>query len=799
MTEVDDYYKGKPGDWRGAEGQDRSYKHWKRWEWYMSGRLGESGEFVDISSQLRKAERQVEKMEDFSTRGINSFWSSEGPASTDAVGIGRADRIAFHPNNENIFYVGTPAGGLWKTTDKGASWTPLTDNLPSIGISGICVSPDNPNEIFVLTGDADSDYLDGFVSDFNYERTTEGVMRSQNGGVTWHPMGELSQFNYIAFKMVQQPTDPDVLLVATTTGIYRTENAGLTWTQTRAGVFYDVEFMPGTQYAVAAGKTEVVYSLSGGLAWGVSSLNVALNNPKRVEIAVTPHHPTAVYLLAGGVSADSTYHGTYKSTNSGLSFTQLNTAPNILGAQSNGGGSRNQSDYDLAMAVSPTNHNIVVTGAIQLWRSTNGGNDFSYAQTQTHSDIHDLAYNPIDGSLYACTDAGVYRSLDNGNTWEPLWTGFVTGQMFHMRGTPLNNNDFLAGFQDNGIKARVAGSYWEDIRGADGFDVSFFPTTADKFYATLDMQLWRMDGTFQNVTPDPDSNGNKQWFGTVTTHVSNPNIVYAGYSNVFRSDDQGATWEDLGGSGSWSLATCPSRQNRIYAAGDASYADSGDYTPEIYRSDSLGYNWVSLLDGATFASVRKITDIGVSPINSNHVYATIGGFNGSKKVFRSTSAGTVWVHWTSNLPNLPINSVAVAGDGNSVYIGTDLGVFYRHTSMTEWMPFRNGLPNVPVTDLYIQNNAGKIFAATFGRAMWSADLVSDCPGSLILSGTFTGYGLFQAENEIRTTQEIHYGIMSELHLTAGDVIVMRPGFVANRTSYFTASINACGSGGIPGD
>jgi photosystem II stability/assembly factor-like uncharacterized protein len=452
------------------------------------------------------------------------------------------------------------------------------------------------------------------------------------------------------------------------------------------------------------------------------------------------------------------------------------------------------------MAVSPTNHNTVVTGAIQLWRSTNGGNDFSYAQTQTHSDIHDLAYNPIDGILYACTDGGVYRSLNNGNTWEPLWIGFVTGQMFHMRGTPLNDNDFLAGFQDNGIKARVAGSYWEDVRGADGFDVAFSPTNANKFYATLDMQLWRMDGTFQNVTPDQDGFGNKEWFGTVTTHVSNPNIVYAGYSNVFRSDDKGATWEDLGGSGSWSLATCPSRANRIYAAGDGSYLESGDYTPQMYRSDSLGYNWQTLHNDVSFPSVKKITDIGVSPINSNHVYITIGGFSSANKVFRSTSAGDTWVNWTSNLPNIPINCVAVAGDGASVYIGTDLGVFYRQVGMTEWMPFRNGLPNVPVTDLYIQNNAGKIFAATFGRALWSADLVDDCPGSLILSGVFNGgYGHFQASNEIRSTQEIYHGITNELHLTAGNMVILRPGFVANRTSYFTASIDACGSGGIPGE
>ena len=450
MQVVDNYYQGKAEGWRGPDGNDRKYKHWKRWEWYMSSRLGKNGEFVDIPEYLLNADRKIEAMEDDSDlRSPNGFWTSEGPVSTNNIGIGRAERIAFHPNDPLTFYVGSPAGGLWKTADGGGTWIPLTDHLPSLGISGIVVSHDNPNEIFILTGDADSDNIaGGLVLNMGYVRKTKGVFRSLDGGATWHARGEVYGFNHLAFKMVQQPTDADVLLIATSQGIFRSDNAGLTWTQTRTGEFNDVEFLPGTQFAVAAGTSEICYSLSGGIAWGVSNLNVPLNDPDRVEIEVTPDHATGVYLLVGEVESDSSHYGTYWSTNSGLSFDRVTNMPNILGADVTGNGTHNQSAYDMAMAVSPTDYTNVVTGAVWIWRSTNGGQNYHTPQAQTHSDIHDLAYNPLDDILYACTDGGVYRSLDDGLTWQPLWIGFVTGQMYHMRGTPLNNNDFLAGSQE---------------------------------------------------------------------------------------------------------------------------------------------------------------------------------------------------------------------------------------------------------------------------------------------------------------------------------------------------------------
>ena len=115
------------------------------------------------------------------------------------------------------------------------------------------------------------------------------------------------------------------------------------------------------------------------------------------------------------------------------------------------------------------------------------------------------------------------------------------------------------------------------------------------------------------------------------------------------------------------------------------------------------------------------------------------------------------------------------------------------------MPFRNSLPNVPVTDLFINEGNGKVYASTFGRGMWSADYVTDCPGSLVVFGDIEGYTHYQASIQINTTNYVKPGLGNALHLKAGDLIIMKPGFVAKQTSLFTAKIGGCGSGGIPGE
>lgn len=805
MQVVETYYSGQDAKWRGPNGDDPRLIDWERWAWYQSGRLGSNGEFVDIRARLEEGMKVVEKMESryADQRSVNPFWSSVGPSSVDNNSMGRADRIAFHPTDPDIFYVGAPAGGLWRTTNGGSSWTALTDHIPSTGISGIVVSWQDPNDLYILTGDADSDYFGGLVDSYDYERKSIGVLRSVDNGQTWFASAQLDTNFYHAFKMVQDPTDSDVLLVATDLGIYRTDNRGNTWTKVRSGVFFDVEFKPGTTIAYGAGKTEVVWSWTGGEFWDAATLDVPLSGVKRSELAVTPANPSRVYLLVGDVDADSTYDGTYRSVNSGLSYTLMGTTPNILGRSGTGNDDYDQCEYDHSFAVSSANSNTLISGAVNIWRSTNGGVNYSLASTGIHVDIHDLAYNPLDDKLYACTDGGVFVSENNGNSWTGLLDGFRTSQFYRIDGTLADNNFLIGGLQDNGIKIKNgAGTSWDHVQGADGYSVSFFPNDETQFYTTTNRSAWRVTnsgGTVDNITP-PNGGNDFPFFGNIEAHVSNIDYVFLAWHDVYVSDDQGENWTNTGATGRWTLATCPSNGNRIYGAGPSTFQINGETLALLYRTDNMGDDWTTLHVNPGFpdpTDITKITDIAVDPTNSNKVFVTIGGFTAGLKVFRSTDAGANWTNFSGNFPNVPVNAVAVMPGGDAVYIATDLGVFYRSLSMTDWMPVRNGLPNSPVSDLFINTDNDRIYAATFGRGVWRASLVTTCQENIALGGFMSGNFYYQANNQITSTTNVDGGIGTAVYFKAGNRVILTPGFVAERHTKFRAYIGECGAGGIP--
>lgn len=799
MKIVDDYYSGQPESWRGKTGEDPKLKHWKRWEWYTSSRLGPNNSFVNIQDSLIKARKIVDKMSPpENSRSVNDTWTSVGPSST-TVGIGRADRIAFHPSDEDIFYVGTPAGGLWRTTDGGSSWEALTDHLPSIGISGVVVDWDNPSTIYILTGDGDSANNGGFVEQFGYARKSIGVLKSTDSGYTWKPTGTLFDGEFLGFKLIQSPISSNILLAATSEGIYRTENSGASWTKTFTGEIFDVEFKPSSNRAYASSANKIYYSLFGGISWVEADLDVPVVSPTRIELAVTPDASGYVYALVGDTNSPGTYGGTYRSTNSGLDYEQRSTTPNILGSELDGTGDNMISAYAISLAASSADAERVVTGGVRIWTSSNGGIDYPSGETGYHADIHELAFNPLNDKLYACTDGGIYISDDEGDTWTGYLDGFNTSQMYHMTGTDLDDFYLLAGFQDNGVKLKTGASdSWTHVRNSDGFDVSFNPIDKTEFYATINQgarRFWNNGSNSTLITPPATD-----WFCTIRAHVSDENVVFYGSDTIQISNDKGNTWTPVLTSGSWALETCPSNGNRIYAAGDVDYNSSSNGT--LSRSNNQGTSWTSLENNPGFpgsASFNKITDIAVDPGDEDFVYVTFGGFFDGFKVYRSDDAGDNWENYSGSLPNIPINSIIVNDAADQVYIGTDVGVFYRHASMNDWMPYNNKLPNVPVTGLFIDENNDILYASTFGRGAWKIDLVDGCPNDMSLGGNFTGNSYYQANNEITTDAEIKGGLNTQVFFKAGQTVLIEPGFRAHKYTKFRAYIGGCGEGGNPAD
>ncbi|HSK12541.1 MAG TPA: hypothetical protein VK907_04950, partial [Phnomibacter sp.] len=192
-----------------------------------------------------------------------------------------------------------------------------------------------------------------------------------------------------------------------------------------------------------------------------------------------------------------------------------------------------------------------------------------------------------------------------------------------------------------------------------------------------------------------------------------------------------------------------------------------------------------------------VTCIAVRPNNSATVWATIGGFSAGNKVFRTTTGNSnpaTWTNVSGTLPNVPVNCIAVDASNNA-YIGTDIGVYYRGSTMTNWMPFYNFLPRVPVTSLILNETAGVIKAVTFGHGVWESPVYSACPANITLSGTQTGYKVYEAGTSLSSSADIFGGDNTEVFYKSGSRVELTPGFLARAgNSAFKAYIGPCGNG-----
>jgi photosystem II stability/assembly factor-like uncharacterized protein len=172
-------------------------------------------------------------------------WKPLGPDNSPGGynGIGRINCIGFHPTDPNTFWVGSPAGGLWKTTDGGKTWATYTDNLPVLGVTSIAVDYTNPQIIYIATGDGDNAYGIPGQPSAGYTQSV-GVLKSTDGGVTWKSTGlhwDVEQ-TYLIGTLLIHPVYPNILLAATSDGIYKTENGGDTWKKTQSAHFQDMRF-----------------------------------------------------------------------------------------------------------------------------------------------------------------------------------------------------------------------------------------------------------------------------------------------------------------------------------------------------------------------------------------------------------------------------------------------------------------------------------------------------------------------------------------------------------------------------
>jgi len=700
----------------------KGFKAFKRWEKYWEQRVFNDGSFPPANLVQKNWESyQLEKS--FSALIPGSSWTSLGPNSSSGgyAGIGRINRITFHPTNTSIIFACTAGGGLWKTINGGSSWVPLTDNLASIGTSGLVINPVDPNIMYLATGDGDG------ADTYSY-----GVLKSTDGGVSWNATGLTFTTGVVIYKLQPHPTDPNILLAGTNGGLYRTANGGTSWTKVVAsGQFYDIEALTSTNM-VATTKGGLYRSTDSGATW---VLVTTIASTGRIALAVSASNSDFVAALVSNTS--NGFKGFYASVDGGLTYTLRSSTPNLMGWETNGSDSGGQAWYDLCVAVSPVDVNQIVVGGVNTWKSTNGGVSWTimtnWYQTSTvpamHADQHDLIFQNST-TLFSANDGGIYRSTNNGVSWTDLTNGMSISQLYRASAAQTDIR-VIAGLQDNGTKLRSTTGTWSDEIGGDGMDCAIDPTNASYMYGTLyygDIQRSTNGGTsWSSITPSTGTDG--AWVSPVLLDPVNPATIYLGYRDLMKSVDRGTTWTKIsagqtGGNFISNIAVAPSNPMVIYISWGTSMAKTTDG----------GTTWATI----TSPLASTISSLLVDPTNPNNVYATYSNFTAGSKVYHSNNGGTAWTNISGTLPNIPANKIIYqTGSNGALYLGMDVGVYYRDNTQTDWSLYNSGLPNVEIFDIEIRYSDKKLIAATYGRGLWESPLYVATPLTLPVVSSFT--------------------------------------------------------------
>lgn len=747
--------------------KNRAKKHFERWKFERKFHLDKNG--YKISPLIEQATFRANSKA--SLLSATSAWVELGPRSWTRTtgwnpGVGRVTSVAVNPTNTNVIFVSSPGGGIWKTIDGGTNWTPLVDgNSAYMNVFNLALSPSNTNIIYAAA-------------------TGTGVIKSTDAGLTWTMTGTTS-FN--PKKILIHPTNSNKVFVTTPAGIFESVDGGTSWTQRLVGVdVEDIEFKTDDPMVMfssgnSTNTTTIHRSADGGITWTAITSGIT-NGNGRTLLGVTAANPNVVY--AAQAEGDA-FGRLYKSIDGGNNFTttvtgSIATSTNYFGYTGTTEGG--QAGYDMAIAVNPTNADDLSIAGIVVWRSTDGGTSFTPATVWSlpnavgynHADVHALEY--IGTTLYSGSDGGIYRTAYAApNTWTDLSTGLGIRQFYRIANAPTHAVVWGGGAQDNGTTSRQASGNFVDWLGADGMDMIIDPTNHLNMIGTSqngDIYKTTDGGTTQAALTKP-ANGN--WITPLWWH--NATTVYGGWDSVYKNttagDGDATSWVNIGagitGGNINDLAVAPSNDQYIYAS----------IQNILWVTANGGTNWTS------YTYPDMITDIHVKYNNPQKIWVTTTST--TQPVVLSTNAGATFTNISAGLPALAGRSIVVDDNASEgVYVGMNLGVYYRNLGNPTWVLFGTGLPQVAVNEVELSKIGGKLRVGTYGRGLWEID-TPNCQLTLAYGNINQVAGTYSATETI-TSQA---NVATPTNYYAGKSISLNPPFSAGPSEVFVAKIQGC--------
>ncbi|MFC2111233.1 T9SS type A sorting domain-containing protein, partial [Bacteroidota bacterium] len=674
-------------------GKRSGWKQFQRWFYEMELNFGPVGD--RSSYNLSAGIAEYKKYSKKHTSQTKSAWSELGPYSAAnrigswSPGLGRIDAVWMDPYNINRLYLGSRSGGFWKSTNGGLNWSCMTDNLAVIGVNTFAVDPNNFNVI----------YINHKVSANN---RSLGILKSTDGGINWNSTGFIwtTNDNVSVYKIIAHPVNSNILYVTASNGIYKTTNGGSTWGQIQTGDWEDFEFKPGNPtiiYAVKDSDDDIYKSIDSGTTF------TKIETPtKKPEIDVTAADSSYLYYA----NSD----GVWRSTNSGVTFTNMGNAPTSK----------------MSFGVSDTDKDRVLFGGLDTYLSTNGGSSFSQCTWWSGRDEGDPDYIHADlrevicvnGTFVIGTDGYMCKSTNGGTVWQTLSVGVSTHEIYRIGVSQLTPDNVLTGSQDNGTML-YKNNDWYSWLGADGMECAF---DLDNPYTYI--------GTSQNgtiyktttgsgrstITPRDTANEREKgaWITPFIIDPNSSNTIIAGYDRVYKTTDNGTNWTAISNHGEFGgnlalLAIAESNSNIIYAA----------RSNKIWKTNNGGNSWTQLNNPWS----PSISYISAHPTDTNKVVVALSGFTAGEKIYESNDGGSTWTNISGALPNLP-SRCAIYEDSllNRIFLGTELGVYYKDDTTSNWVSFMTNLPMVTIRELEIQKQTKKLFAGSWGRGVWSIQL-----------------------------------------------------------------------------
>ena len=716
--------------------------------------------FVLINAQKKEDENDYLKTSTFNGlkfRNIGPAWNS-----------GRISDFAVSPNNFSEYYVAVSSGGLWKTTNSGTTWTPITDTIQAYAMGCVTLDPNNPFVVWLGTGENNHQRALGYGS---------GVYKSLDGGQSWKHMG-LKDSRQIG-GIVIDPRNSNIVYVAAEgsvwgpggeRGLYKSTDGGNTWNNILKisehtgvnNIIYDprnpnILFATSEQrrrhvFAKIGGgpETAVYKSTDAGATWEKIMKGLPSVDMGGMGIAISPANPDVVYL---SVEAAEKQGGFFRSTNRGASWEKMSDM-------------HSKGQYFNEIYCDPKNVDKVYMMDVVSKVTLDGGKTWKeIGQSNRHVDDHAMWIEQTDPQHFLIGgDGGIYETFDGGANW--LFKANLPITQFY-RVNVDNNLPFYnvyGGTQDNqsmGGPSRTIGadgivnSDWFMTNGGDGFWTAVDPTNPNIVYAESQyggmIRYDKVSGEILDIRPEPNK-GEKtyKWYWDSPFFISphSPTRLYCAAEKVFRSEDRGDSWliisDDLTRKLDrnsfkvmdkyWSidaveknvstsqyglivsLSESPIRENLLYAG-----TDDG-----LIQVTEDAKTWRKIEEFPDVPEYTLVSDILPSRFNENVVYAT---FNNHKRddfkpyVLKSEDKGKSWKSIAGNLPETgAVNTIFEDPEkSNLLFVGTEWGIFFTVDGGVNWVQLKSGLPTIKVPDIVIQEREKDLVLATFGRGFYILD------------------------------------------------------------------------------